>query len=527
MPQYFHPGVYIEEIERGPRPIEGVPTSLPAFLGEAERGPIMPQLVTSYKDYQRWFGDVFDDQKFMPYAANGYFENGGTQAYICRLVGTDAVAAQVELGDFFVRAAGAGTWGNRVFVKIVDGTTKKKDKTAVGFRVRVAYWGGSDPAPAFDPFDDVKSTPRPNYTEDFDDLVAEEASSDYFGKRLPFIDQAKSETQNQGHDSSALIVLVRKPGPAAGSTPSKGAQLLAGGTDSAALGVADYKGVPDGSRRTEQGLAALKLDPFRDVSLVHAPGETDQDIATAIVDHCEELKFRFAVLDSAKGDAGNPGDVDPRSKLSIDSSYAAYYYPWIVSSDPRTGARKLIPPGGPVLGVYARTDTERGVFKAPANEIVRGALALQNNLTDADQDTLNPRGVNAIRSFPSRGIRVWGARTLTSNTLWKYVSVRRLFIFLERSIYEGTQWVVFEPNDDALWARVKDTIRLFLRNQWRQGALFGAKEEDAFFITCDRTTMSQDDILNGRLICEIGIAPVRPAEFVVFRVFQNTAEAQQ
>jgi len=274
-------------------------------------------------------------------------------------------------------------------------------------------------------------------------------------------------------------------------------------------------------------LAALKLDPFRDVSLVHAPGETDQDIATAIVDHCEELKFRFAVLDSAKGDAGNPGDVDPRSKLSIDSSYAAYYYPWIVSSDPRTGARKLIPPGGPVLGVYARTDTERGVFKAPANEIVRGALALQNNLTDADQDTLNPRGVNAIRSFPSRGIRVWGARTLTSNTLWKYVSVRRLFIFLERSIYEGTQWVVFEPNDDALWARVKDTIRLFLRNQWRQGALFGAKEEDAFFITCDRTTMSQDDILNGRLICEIGIAPVRPAEFVVFRVFQNTAEAQQ
>ncbi len=140
---------------------------------------------------------------------------------------------------------------------------------------------------------------------------------------------------------------------------------------------------------------------------------------------------------------------------------------------------------------------------------------------------MNPRGVNVIRSFPARGIRVWGARTLSSNSLWKYVSVRRLFIFLEHSIYDGTQWVVFEPNDDKLWARVKDTIRLFLRSQWRGGALFGRTEEEAFFITCDRTTMSQDDILNGRLICEIGIAPVRPAEFVIFRIFQNTAEAQR
>jgi phage tail sheath protein FI len=180
-----------------------------------------------------------------------------------------------------------------------------------------------------------------------------------------------------------------------------------------------------------------------------------------------------------------------------------------------------------VLGVYARSDTERGVFKAPANEIVRGALDLEQEINDQVQDDLNPKGVNVIRSFPGRGIRVWGARTITSNALWKYVSVRRLFIFLERSIYEGTQWVVFEPNDDRLWARVTDTIRLFLRSQWRLGALFGRTEQEAFFITCDRTTMTQDDILNGRLICEIGIAPVRPAEFVIFRIFQNTAESQR
>ena len=527
MPQYFHPGVYIEEIERGPRPIEGVPTSLPAFLGEAERGPTMPQLVTSYKDYQRWFGDVFDDQKFLPYAANGYFENGGTQAYICRLVGGDAKTAQLEAGDFFIQAAGAGLWGKRVYVAVVDSKTTDKDNKPVGFRIRIAYWNANPPG-TFD-FDDPRPAVRPDYTEDFDDLVADESSSDYFGKRLPFIDLAKSDTQNQGPESSALIVLVRKASPAPGATPSRiPPTLLTGGADATTpIGLSDYVGQTLPTRPTEQGLAALELDPFRDVSLVHAPGVTSQDIATAIVTHCEQQRFRFAVLDSAKGDAANPGSVNPRNDLKIDSSYAAYYYPWIVSSDPRTGARKLIPPGGPVLGVYARTDIERGVFKSPANEIVRGALALQNNLTDNDQDTLNPRGVNAIRSFPSRGIRVWGARTLTSNGLWKYVSVRRLFIFLERSIYEGTQWVVFEPNDDSLWARVKDTIRLFLRSQWRGGALLGRTEDEAFFITCDRTTMSQDDILNGRLICEIGIAPVRPAEFVIFRIFQNTAEAQQ
>jgi phage tail sheath protein FI len=221
----------------------------------------------------------------------------------------------------------------------------------------------------------------------------------------------------------------------------------------------------------------------------------------------------------------NIGDFLPRRKIT-DTKYAALYYPWIHISDPKTGARKIVPPGGHVLGVYARTDSERGVFKAPANEILRGVLELTADIDDNKQDTLNPRGINAIRQFPGRGIRVWGARTLTSDALWKYVSVRRLFIFLERSIYEGTRWVVFEPNDDRLWARVIDTIRLFLRTQWRLGALFGRTEEEAFFITCDRTTMTQDDILYGRLICEIGIAPVRPAEFVIFRILQHTAEAQ-
>ena len=193
--------------------------------------------------------------------------------------------------------------------------------------------------------------------------------------------------------------------------------------------------------------------------------------------------------------------------------------------DAVSGARKFVPPGGHVAGIYARTDIERGVFKAPANEIVRGALELEFEVTDGGQGILNPRGVNAIRAFPGRGRRVWGARTLSDNTLWKYVSVRRLFIFIEASIFRGTQWVVFEPNDQRLWARVKQTITEFLRTQWRLGALFGAKEEEAFFVRVDRSTMTDDDINNGRLIVVIGIAPVRPAEFVIFRIAQLTSSA--
>jgi phage tail sheath protein FI len=524
MAEYLHPGVYIEEIERGPRPIEGVPTSTAAILGEAERGSITPRLVTSYKEYQRWFGDVFGDTKFLPYGVSGFFENGGRRAFICRLVGDGAATSEAAFGDFIVRAAGPGAWGDRVFAKVSDSTTKKADGSAVGFRLQLAYWSAE--VPAVDPFsaEGRRTLPRPMLIEDFDDLVTDETSPDYYGKRLPFVDLEKGDG-NQGAESSALAVLVRNVGVAKDVPPGAGATLLGGGgDDQVALGVDDYRGLKVGGRVVDQGLSALELDPYRDVALVYAP-MVGTDIANAVITHCENMRFRFAVIDSDKGKSSTT-ELDPRSQIA-DTSYAGFYYPWIVTADPRTGARKLVPPGGAVLGVYARSDNERGVFKAPANEIVRGALGLEYDINDRMQDDLNPKGVNVIRAFPGRGIRVWGARTMTSNALWKYVSVRRLFIFLERSIYEGTQWVVFEPNDDKLWARVTDTIRLFLRGQWRLGALFGRTEAEAFFITCDRTTMTQDDILNGRLICEIGIAPVRPAEFVIFRIFQNTAEAQR
>jgi phage tail sheath protein FI len=210
------------------------------------------------------------------------------------------------------------------------------------------------------------------------------------------------------------------------------------------------------------------------------------------------------------------------------TSHAALYYPWITIRDPVTGAEVSVPPGGHVAGVYARTDRTRGVHKAPANEVVRGARDLEFQVTQPMQDVLNPLGVNTLRDFSGegRGILVWGARTLSSDPEWRYVSVRRLFLFLEESIDKGTQWVVFEPNDQPLWAKVLQIVGDFLTTLWRNGALQGTTPDEAFFVRCDHTTMTQDDIDNGRLICLIGFAPVKPAEFTIFRIQQRTVEAQ-
>jgi phage tail sheath protein FI len=526
MPEYLPPGVYIEEAEAGPRPIEGVPTSTAAFLGETERGPINPQLITSYKEYQRLYGGVYKTDAYMPYAVSGFFENGGKRLFVCRLVGGTATSSELAFGNgFSIRASGAGTWGRRVVAKIEDGSARDSSGKSIGFRIQLAYYDSE--MPAFDPFDgeNARKAPLPTLMEDFDDLVLDDNSSNYFGKRVPFVDMSKSD-KVQGPGSSSLSVLVlqadadRNVGPA-----RRGPIALYGGTD-VALAPADFDGLPTPGRTEYQGLSALTLDPYREVALVYAPGMTISDnetIVKKVVAHCEALRFRFAVIDCDKS-VSDISELEPRKK--IDSSFAAYYYPWIAVADLTTGASRFVPPGGYAVGVYARTDVERGIFKAPANEIVFGALSVEYDVNEDSQCVLNPRGVNVIRSIPGRGIRIWGARTLASNSLWKYINVRRFFIFLERSIYEGTQWVVFEPNDTKLWAHVTDAIRIFLRAQWRLGALSGRTEEQAFFVTCDERTMTQDDILNGRLVCEIGVAPVRPAEFVIFRVFQNTAEAQ-
>jgi phage tail sheath protein FI len=282
-----------------------------------------------------------------------------------------------------------------------------------------------------------------------------------------------------------------------------------------------YEGKDDTEPVKRTGLYTLKN--IDEISIVAIPGVTTQHLQNKLVIHCENMKDRFAVLDSEeKADL----DAIQRQGNLYDSKYAALYYPWIRIFDPLSKKRINVSPSGYMCGIYARSDSERGVHKAPANEVVRGALGLEEFdgvktiITKGQQDILNPKGINCIRAFPGRGIRVWGARTISSDSLWKYINVRRLFLFLEESIDEGTQWVVFEPNDEKLWARVRQTITQFLTRVWKDGALMGTTPEEAFFVKCDRTTMTQDDIDNGRLIVLIGVAPVKPAEFVIFRIAQ-------
>jgi len=210
-----------------------------------------------------------------------------------------------------------------------------------------------------------------------------------------------------------------------------------------------------------------------------------------------------------------------RLKANYDTKYAALYYPWIESADMVRGKGTVrVPPSGYVAGVYARTDTERGVHKAPANEVVRGATGLPVQVTQSEQDSLNPLGINCIRTFPGRGIRIWGARTLSSDASWRYINVRRLFNMVEESIERGTQWVVFEPNDQGLWARVKRDVTAYLKTVWNSGALFGATPAEAFYVKCDAELNPPEVRDLGQLIIEIGIAPVKPAEFVIFRISQ-------
>lgn len=293
----------------------------------------------------------------------------------------------------------------------------------------------------------------------------------------------------------------------------------------------------DGSAATSDDYrkAFTVLERLDDISIVAAPGYSANGQANAIeaelLKHAEKRRsYRIAVLDSRPGQS--VGEVRD-TKAGVDSKYAALYYPWVVVSNPlwRPGDASIpreieVPPSGFVAGIYARNDVERGVFKAPANEVVRGALRFETDVNSAQQEVLNPLGVNCLRFFPGRGYRVWGSRTASSDPEWKYVSIRRYFNYLERSIDVGTQWAVFEPNGERLWANVRETISSFLYSEWRSGALLGADAREAFFVRCDRSTMDQNDLDNGRLVCLIGVAAVKPAEFVIFRIGQKTADAR-
>jgi phage tail sheath protein FI len=305
--------------------------------------------------------------------------------------------------------------------------------------------------------------------------------------------------------------------------------LLTGGNDGRRPRASDYEGSARPDRIAKTGLKSL--EDIEDISIVAAPGSTflyengyRNDAATILqllIGHAERMRYRIAVLDSGEGQS----IAEVREMRSqYDSKYAAFYYPWIRVLDPVTQRDIHLPPSGFVTGIYARNDVQRAVYKAPANEVVTLAIGFETLLNKGQQEVLNPQGINCFRFFEGRGFRLWGARTISSDPEWKYVNLRRYFVFLEHSIDRGTQWAVFEPNGEALWANVRRTVEDFLFDQWQKGALLGDKPDKAYFVKCDRTTMTQNDLDNGRLVCLIGVAALRPAEFVIFQIGQWTAD---
>ncbi len=305
---------------------------------------------------------------------------------------------------------------------------------------------------------------------------------------------------------------------------------LEGGLDGDRPGPGEYEGdeAADGSK---SGLRAF--EDIEDISIVAGPGSTfglqngysdeARTITRLLIAHCERMRYRVAVLDSGNGQTlGNVRAF----RGEIDTTRAALYYPWVRIFDPITEREIHLPPSGFVAGIYARNDIDRGVHKAPANEVVRLATGFELLLNKAQQDVLNPEGINCLRFFEGRGFRVWGARTASSDPEWKYLNVRRYFVYLERSIDKGTQWAVFEPNGEELWANVRTTVEDFLFNEFQNNHLLGSKPSEAYFVRCDRSTMTQNDLDNGRLVCLVGVAPLRPAEYVIFRIGQKTADSR-
>lgn len=597
MAEYLSPGVYVEEYDSGATPMQGVSTSTAGFVGLAERGPVIgqPQLVTSFADYTRMYGGYlskagYGDARYLPYAVEQFFMNGGARAYIMRAVPGDAKAASLTTGVLRVTAANPGAWAEKMRVTVVPSSKAKTQvfdvdgadltlKNADGFNAGdvVELFDGKTTAYATikSVLDKVITLDAPctlavadtkvgtskyirtceiTITARLDDTVETYENLSLKPEALNYapVKTAKSDLIHvevlPGKPAAAAAPAVKdenkdnkdkKDAPAAAPAPAKAAGItpydlcagvgegmvltLEGGSDGSVLNVTPdaYIGADDGpGKRT--GLQAFQENGV--VSVLAIPGVTAPEVQAALIGFCENRKSCFAILDVPM-DLKKTNDVATFRDM-YDSTYAAMYHPWLQMFDAGAKRTDYFPPSGAMAGIYARSDNSRGVHKAPANEVVRGCTGLSCNYNVGEQDILNPIGVNLIRALPGQGIRVWGARTISSNGLWKYVNVRRLFIFIEESIKANTNWVVFEPNSETLWSRVTRTIETFLATCWRDGALAGSSPEQAFFVECGPTTMTQDDIDNGRLICQIGIAPVKPAEFVIFRITQKTATGE-
>lgn len=519
MPQYLSPGVYVEEVQSGSKPIEGVGTAVAAFVGLAELGPVNePTLITNWTQFMSTFGG-FIEGSYLAHAVYGYFQNGGGACYVVRIgtngdTGRSQARAELTSGaksgleTYRISALEAGAAGDDLSVEIRDSKSsddeedeedKSKPKPDTSFTLVVKKGG--------------------RVAETFENVTTDGRSKEYV---VSVVNDQSDLIRIEEVGKGSLVELK----------PKTGSVSLSGGaaaTPAPRLAPDDYVG--EAADRTGfSGLEAIDeitMVSVPDIMAAYQQGALDLEgvktVQLGLIAHCELMGDRMAILDPPPGLNAQQVKEWRVDVAGYDSAFATVYWPWIKVFDPASGTNRFVPPSGHMAGIWGRNDDTRGVHKAPANEVVRGVVDIELNLTKAEHDQLNPEGINAIRAFPGRGIRVWGGRTLSSDPSWRYVNVRRLFNYLEKSILNGTQWVVFEPNDVDLWGRIRRTISSFLTRTWRDGALFGTTPDEAFFVKCDAETNPPDVIDAGQVVCLIGVSPVKPAEFVVFKLSQFSA----
>lgn len=540
---YFAPGVYVEEVDRGSRPIEGVSTAVGGLVGFTEdvRGGAelyKPMLVTNWTQYLNYFArpqsnGFTDFDAYLPHAVYGYFMNGGGRCWIAsvgtQLPGTPQATTQ-ETAALQIRSRG------------------KRPSLTFALRPEQAAAG---------PIDILISDSTPRALPEGTEGEAPPNTGEYFTLQIRRGEEVLEQYENLTMNPEAATQVATY------AVTALRTSMYVTVVDSTQTGQPLARRPVNGQYELTSPLAASSPDQFsRDVEGVRDDRtgvrgifEIDEITMLACPDLMRAYEAQIMGLDqvhgimelmvsmcegAASGDVPNPPNrmvvfdpppdrVKPQEVVewlqgfNRRSMFGALYYPWIKVPNPRNGGRPiLVPPCGHMMGVWGRTDETRGVYKAPANEVPRGVIGLGYDTNFREQELLNPLGINCIRNFPNRGIRIWGARTLVEpdKTEWRYISVRRLISYIEKSIELGTQWAVFEPNDEDLWARVRRTVSNFLERIWREGALFGATPEQAFYVKCDEELNPPETMILGRLYIEVGVCPVRPAEFVVFRISQ-------
>jgi phage tail sheath protein FI len=510
-----YPGVYIEELPSGVQTITGVATSIGAFIGWAPQGPIdHAQLVLSWPDYSRQFGGL-DSRSYLGYAVYDFFANGGQQAYIVRLVdstsgaATQAAPATVTLAgpagpppsSLVVNAVNPGMWGNHYGILI-------KNLTGGRFRLQVADTSAPAPAP-------------PVIVESWESLSMSPMDSRYVQSVI---------------NGQSSFITVTATGPAApndstGTPPVPSA--LAGGQDGNVLAPGNTTGAFENAL-TATGAGFTFLERVDLFNLLCIPGEGDPTTLSKVEGFCHDHRAML-IIDSQSTDTFSSLQTagGPNSALTAgdNAANAAFYFPWINAPDPQqNNVIRAFPPCGFVAGTYARIDGLRGVWKAPAGTeaSLTAATGAAIQLTDLENGFLNPVAVNCIRNFNVYGTVLWGARTCQGNdqlgSQWKYVPVRRIALFIEESLFRALKWVVFEPNDEPLWAQIRLNVGAFMQNLFRQGAFQGKTPADAYFVKCDKETTTQNDINLGIVNIVVGFAPLKPAEFVILQIQQMAGQ---